>query len=171
MFQGVKNKKPLSESEALARAAALCSAGEHCVSDIEEKLSKWGQEPEAQARIIAYLIDEKYIDESRFARAYANDKMRYAKWGKKKISMNLRMLGVSDEDRTAALDQLPQEEYEGILEDLLQAKARSVKASSNYERNGKLIRFALSRGFEMAVIMKHLPNPDEVPDIEEEETL
>lgn len=168
MFQKV-NKKTLSEAEAKSRAESLCSTGEHCISDIEEKLARWGQSPEVQARIIAHLIDEKYIDESRFCRAYANDKMRYSKWGRIKIGMNLKMLGVSEQDRKAALAQLPQEEYEEILSDLLAQKVRTIKAKSNYERNGKLIRFAMGRGFEMSLIMAHIPDPDESPEIDEED--
>lgn len=168
MFQKV-NKKPLSEAEAKSRAESLCSTGEHCVSEIEEKLARWGQSPEVQARIIAHLIEEKYIDESRFCRAYAHDKMRYSKWGRIKIGMNLKMLGVSEQDRKEALAELPQDEYEEILDALLAQKVRSVKAKNNFERNGKLIRFAMGRGFELSLIMQHIPDPDESPEIDEEE--
>lgn len=142
-------KKTYTEQEALARAAALCSAGEQCVSQIEEKLARWGQDAEAQARIIAHLIAEKYIDESRFARAYALDKSRYSGWGRVKIGMYLRHLGISEADRREALAQLPADEYRDTLARILAAKARSVKAATPYERRAKLIRFALGRGFEM----------------------
>lgn len=145
-------KRTYTESEALSRAAALCSAGEQCVSQIEEKLARWGQPAEAQTRIIEHLIEEKYIDESRFARAYALDKLRYSGWGRVKIGMCLRHLGIAEADRRRALADLPADEYRDTLDRLLSAKARSVKAATPYERRGKLIRFALGRGFVMEEI-------------------
>ncbi len=150
-------KKEYNEKEATLRAAALCSASEQCISQIEEKLEKWGQGPEAVARILKRLVKEKYIDESRFARAYALDKFRYNGWGKMKIRYNLRHLGISQEDIDQGIFSIPDEEYRASLSKLLAAKSRSVKASSTYERNGKLIRFATGRGFEMNLIMSCLP--------------
>ncbi len=150
-------KKECNEKEATLRAADLCSASEQCRSQIEEKLKKWGQSPEATARILRKLVTEKFIDEGRFARAYALDKFRYNGWGKMKIRYNLRYLGISQEDCDAGIRAIPDEEYCDALTKLLAAKSRSLKAMSAYERNGKLIRFATGRGFEVDLIMNCLP--------------
>ncbi len=149
-------KKEYNEKEATLRAAGLCSASEHCLSQIKEKLEKWGQGPEAIERILKKLVKEGYIDESRYSRAYALDKFRYNGWGKVKIRYNLRHLGISQQDCDQGIRAIPDEEYRDSLSQLLAAKARSVKASSTYERNGKLIRFATGRGFEMDLIMSCL---------------
>lgn len=149
-------KKEYSEKEALMRAAALCSAGEQCVSQIEEKLQRWGVDPEAQQRIINQLVEEKYIDEQRFANAYAKDKLRYNHWGRVKIALYLRQLGIASSLIRQALDKLPNDEYFKILTHLIESKTTSVKASSDYEQRGKLIRFALGRGFEMDEILEAL---------------
>ncbi len=153
--------KELSESEALQRAAALCSTRECCISEIEEKLARWGQSRETQARIIARLLDERFIDESRFCRAYALDKLRYNHWGRVKISQALRMLGVDDTDREQAVRALPETEYNEILRHLADSKRPSIKGSSAYERNGKLIRFLLGRGFEMDRIRRAVDETDD----------
>lgn len=149
-------KKEYSEKEALSRAASLCSAGEQCVSQIEEKLQRWGVDPEAQQRIINQLVEEKYIDEQRFANAYAKDKLRYNHWGRVKIALYLRQLGIASSLIRQALDKLPNDEYFKILTHLIVSKTTSVKASSDYEQRGKLIRFALGRGFEMDEILEAL---------------
>ena len=143
--------KILSEAEALNRAASLCSQRECCVSEIELKLTNWGQPEAVQQRIIDRLIKEKYIDEARFCRAYALDKMRYNHWGRIKISQMLRLLGVPDSDRENALAELPEEEYIDILQHLIQQKLPTIKGRSNYERNGKLLRFLAGRGFETSL--------------------
>ncbi len=87
----------------LKKAAALCSRAEYCESQIEEKLRRWGADEEETARIIAKLIDEKYIDNERYCRAFVNDKFRYAHWGRMKIRQALRFQGLPDGTVSEAL--------------------------------------------------------------------
>ena len=138
----------ITEKDALSKAAALCSRRECCVSEIRQKLEQWGAPAESRERIVDRLIDEKYIDESRFARAFALDKLRYNHWGRIKIDQSMRLLGISPDDRRTALDELPADEYRDILQHLVRTKLPTIKASSDYERQGKLMRFLASRGFE-----------------------
>ena len=144
----------------LYRAASLCAGSEHCCHDIREKLQKWGATPEETNEIVEHLIAEKYIDEERYARAYSRDKMRYSHWGRQKIDQGLRLLQISSPLRQQALAELPEEEYLDILSSILQSKQRSVKGKNAYERRGKLIRFALGRGFEMDLIRECLPEEE-----------
>lgn len=150
-------KKPITEQDALFRITALCAQSEQCEHALREKMIRWGLTEEACDRIIDRLYDEKYIDEERFARAYARDKMRYNHWGRQKIDQGMRLLRISTAARRAALDELPEQEYLEILQHILKSKARQVKGETEYERTGKLIRFALGRGFEMNLIYKIVP--------------
>lgn len=143
-----------SEKEALNKAAALCSRKECCESEVREKLTLWKQPSEVQDRIIGKLLAEGYIDEVRFCKAYAMDKLRYNHWGRIKINQMLRHLQVDDQAREAALEALTDEEYMDILRRVAQSKLPSIKARTAYERQGKLTRFLLSRGFEMGFIRK-----------------
>lgn len=154
-------KKAITEQDALFRVTALCAQCEQCEHSLREKMLKWGLDEEACDRIIDQLYEEKYLDELRFARAYAKDKMRYNHWGRQKIDQGMRLLRISNASRRTALEELPAEEYAEILQHILATKARQVKAESNYERNGKLIRFALGRGFEMNLIYKNLPEVED----------
>ncbi|MCD8302428.1 MAG: RecX family transcriptional regulator [Prevotellaceae bacterium] len=154
-------RREYTEKEALSKAAALCSASEQCASQIDAKLEKWGLAPEARARIIARLVSERFIDESRFARAYSLDKFRFSGWGRVKILYCLRHLGINDVDCQTGLSAIPDAEYRRSLSALLAAKSRSVKAASPYEHRAKLLRFASSRGFEAEEILRSLPDLDE----------
>lgn len=139
----------ITEEEALNRMAAYCSAAEHCKAEVNEKLQKWSLPYEAIDRIIDRLVAEKFIDEGRYCKAFVNDKFRFAKWGKMKIAQALYMKKISREVVYGCLDEIDEEEYLTILSGLISAKRKSVHAKNEFELNGKLIRFALSRGFEM----------------------
>lgn len=159
-----KTIEPISYQTALQRAAALCAGSEHCCYDISEKLKKWSVSKSDTERIIDYLIEEKYIDEKRFSTAYAKDKMRYNKWGRSKIDQGLRLLRIDAPLRRQALNSLPEDEYIQVLSNLLLSKSHSVSAPNTYQRNMKLVRFALGRGFEMDLIRTCLPPSDEEDD-------
>ena len=119
---------------------------------------------DAHEAIVAHLIKERYIDQCRFAVAFVRDKYRFNQWGRIKIAQALRMKHVASDAISEALDEIDEEEYEDILTSLLQKKSRSVKANSEYERNGKLIRFAVSHGYDMGEIfrcMKRMGYEDE----------
>ena len=146
----------LNFEQGLQRAAALCCQSEHCVADITEKLLRWGVSREDSDRIIDRLIDEKYIDESRYALAYVRDKVRFSHWGRVKIKSMLRMLRVSELDIRNAFDSFDEDEYLGVLEDVIESKRRTLPEAESYASRVKLIRFALQRGFEMHEITKFI---------------
>ena len=140
--------KTYTYEQALARAAALCSGSEHCSSEIRKKLLLWGLSPTQTEKAISYLIDEKYIDNKRFCRAYCLDKFRYNHWGRIKITQMLRMLEMDTSDINEGLEAIPEEEYQEVLQHILEQKKKQLKDSDPYIRKGKLVRHALSRGFE-----------------------
>ena len=146
----------LNFEQGLQRAAALCCQSEHCVADITEKLLRWGVSREDSDRIIDRLIDEKYIDESRYALAYVRDKVRFSHWGRVKIKSMLRMLRVSEQDIRNAFDSFDEDEYLGVLENVIESKRRALPEAESYASRIKLIRFALQRGFEMHEITKFI---------------
>ena len=153
-------KKELSENELRYKAEAYCSLTEHCISEVQDKLEGWGAAPEAAGRIIAHLLEEKYIDEQRFCKAFVRDKYRFNGWGRNKIVQALRLKHLPGEVIALGLEEIDEEEYRSILAGLIAQKNRSVKARNDYERNGKLVRFAISRGFEMEVILPCVKQTD-----------
>jgi regulatory protein len=146
----------LNFEQGLQRAAGLCCQSEHCVADITEKLLRWGVSREDSDRIIDRLIDEKYIDESRYALAYVRDKVRFSHWGRVKIKSMLRMLRISEQDISNAFDSFDEDEYLGVLEGVIESKRKTLPEAESYASRVKLIRFALQRGFEMHEIAKFI---------------
>ena len=156
----------ITETDALSRLAAYCSTAEHCRAEVTEKLQRWGISYDAIDRIINRLEQEKYIDEERFCRAFIHDKYRFAKWGKVKIAQALQLKKISYNTCRQFLNEIDEEEYLSILDSLLTAKKKSIHAENEYELNGKLMRFALSRGFEMKDIRRCIQLSDENDDFE-----
>jgi regulatory protein len=146
--------KTVSESQALSRMANLCARREYCVFDIETKLKRYDLDKETIENIITHLIKEKYIDEVRYTRGFIKDKIRFNRWGKTKIEYALRQKRVPEEIVTEAFLEYTDEELNNSLQDLLQAKWKTIKGDSDYEKRNKLIRFGLSRGFDMNNVLK-----------------
>ena len=146
--------KTLTYEQALSRAAALCSGSEHCSSEIRKKLLLWGLSPTQSEKAITFLNEEKYIDSQRFCRAYCLDKFRYNHWGRIKISQMLRLLEMDSTDINEGLDAIPGEEYQEVLQHILKLKNKQLRDSDPYIRKGKLVRHALSRGFETHLILE-----------------
>ncbi len=154
------NNDTITEQQALQRLMALCARGEHSSGEMLEKMRRWNVDDEAQARIMQRLINERYVDDERFARAFVNDKIKYNQWGSRRIEQALWQKGIDKETRQAVLAEIDDEQYLEVLRPLLKAKARSVKANSEYERQMKLARFAMGRGFTFNLIQQCLPEAD-----------
>ena len=144
--------KEVTEQGAYLQLAQLCARSEHCQHEMLEKMRKWEMSDEAQARVMQRLIQERYVDDERYARAFVKDKIRYNKWGRRKVEQALWTKRISDDIRTAVLAEVDDEQYLSVLRPLLKQKRRSIKAASDYELNQKLVKFALSRGFTYDII-------------------
>lgn len=156
----------ITETDALSRVAAYCSTAEHCRAEVTEKLQRWGIPYDAIDRIINRLEQEKYIDEERFCRDFIHDKYRFAKWGKIKIGQALQLKKIPQSVFYRYLNEIDEDEYLAILDNLLAVKRKSVHAENEYELNNKLVRFALSRGFEMKDIRHCITLSDENDELE-----
>ncbi len=143
-----KKNKEVTEKEAASRLEAMCSRAEHCTFDMQEKMKRWGIDNDIQMRIIASLKKNKYINDERYARAFARDKIEYNKWGRRKVDQALRIKRIDEDIRNRVLNEIDNSKYAETLQPLLIAKMKSTKANSDYELSCKLIRFALGRGFE-----------------------
>lgn len=142
----------MTTDEILYKLAARCSTSEQCLSDVEAKLKRYDLSEEERTRILQHLVEEKYIDDKRYAEAFVRDKYRFNKWGRIKIAQGLRMKGIDNGTVNVAMGVIDETEYLHILRELIKAKRKSTRGKSDYEVNGKLIRFAIGRGFEFAAI-------------------
>ena len=151
-----------TENDAYLTLAALCAQAEHCQYEMLEKMRRWELPDEAQARVMARLIKERYVDDERYAQAFVKDKIRYNKWGRRKVEQALWQKHIGEDIRNRVLDEVDDDEYLSVLRPLLKQKRKSVKANSDYELNQKLMRFAVGRGFTFDIIRQCI-------DVEEDE--
>ena len=160
-------KKEMNEQEAYLQLAALCAQAEHCEQEMRDKMKRWELDEMVQNHVINRLTEERYIDNERYARAFVKDKIRYNKWGRRKVQQALWQKHIEQEIQQQVLDEIDEKEYLDVLRPLLKQKRKSIKAENDYELNQKLVRFALSRGFTFDIIRQCL-NVDEIDEYEED---
>lgn len=160
-------KKEMNEQEAYLQLAALCAQAEHCEQEMRDKMKRWELDETVQNHVINRLTEERYIDNERYARAFVKDKIRYNKWGRRKVQQALWMKRIDTDIQQRVLDEIDEKEYLDVLRPLLKQKRKSIKAENDYELNQKLVRFALSRGFTFDIIRQCL-NVDEIDEYEED---
>lgn len=164
-------KKELTEKEAFNKAATYCSRSEHCPSEVREKLYQWGiKDEEPQQRIIQQLMDEKYLDEGRFCRAFVHDKFHFNHWGRQKIAMYLSQKRLPAPLIQEALEDISDDDSLQEAQALLANKQRSIKADSSYELYAKLMRFASARGIEADIAHQAIKQITEGCPTEDDET-
>jgi regulatory protein len=136
----------------LSKAMAICSKREYCTEDIRSKLLSWGlREPESE-KILARLLNENFIDESRYAEAFVRDRFRYNKWGKVKISAHLKAKRIQPDKINSALNSIDNDTYKNTVKEIIQSHRKNIKAKNQYDLKGKLLRFGLSRGYESELL-------------------
>ena len=140
------------QQECYNRAAMLCSKSEKSSGSVGKKLQEWGLSPEDAEPVLKKLTDNQFIDDRRFARSYARDKFRLNKWGKIKISYQLRAEKIPGPLIDQAIQEIEDGAYLETLTKLLFDKNKTLKAANPYERRGKLLRFAQGHGFEPELI-------------------
>ena len=155
-------KKEMTEQEAYLQLATLCAQAEHCEQEMRDKMKRWEIDETAQNRIIDRLVKERYIDNERYARAFVKDKIRYNKWGRRKVQQALWMKRIDNDIQQRVLDEIDDKEYLDVLRPLLKQKRKSTKAANDYELNQKLVRFALGRGFTFDIIRQCLELDEEM---------
>ena len=146
----------------------MCAQAEHCEQEMRDKMRRWAIDPDAQDRVVARLVKERYVDNERYARAFVKDKIRYNKWGRRKVMQALWMKRIDDDIQRSVLDEIDDKEYIDVLVPLLKQKRKTIKAKSDYELNQKLVRFALSRGFDFSIIRQCMDVDDEMAELDED---
>jgi len=145
----------LDFAQSFNKAADYCASQEHCISDVTLKLKSWGISKDFFDKIVKKLIKEGFIDEKRYALAFASGKFRMIGWGRIKIAAGLRMKYIPSHLINEAMASIDQEEYTTYLEDILHKKI--IHSGGNtIENQQKALRYAASRGFEPVLIMQFL---------------
>ena len=146
----------MTEKEGLERAYRYCTAAEHCRSEVRAMLERHQTDEFSICHILEQLEKERYIDESRYARAFVHDKLCLARWGRIKMSYALRQKRIPEDIIDEAISSIDPDDYCAALKDVADYLRLSVKGSDEYERNMYLMKRICSRGFEPSLVSSFL---------------
>src|SRR5437016_5568769 len=127
MDEQTKPKKKLTPNQALSKAQLSCAYQERCQQEMRDKLYEWGLFSDAVESIIANLISDNYLNEERFAKAYAGGKFRIKKWGRIKIKIELKKRKISDYCIRKAMEEIEEVEYIKTLNALIAKKSKEIR--------------------------------------------
>ena len=154
----------MTESEGKTLAERYCSGAEHCCAEVRTMLERHKVEADEIALILKHLVKEGYVDEGRYADAFVHDKVRFAKWGRVKISQALWQKRIPADVADAALARIDENEYMAALKEVVASRYRQTKGATEYERKMKTMKSVCSRGYEPALVRKVMNLQDSIDD-------
>ena len=152
--------KPLTPDQVLDKMAKYCAYQERCVKDVKDKLKTFDLPQEEKDKILDYLLDNRFVNDERFAMAFVRGKVNQSGWGVNKIRFHLIQKGIDKEIIDEALGQTDEEVYRQRLIDILRTKAKTVKAENDFEKKRKLAAYAMQKGFEGSLVWEVLKELD-----------
>lgn len=146
------NKRVYDIKIAIERLKNYCALQDRCQWDVTQKMKEWGLLEMTQNHILEILIQEKYVDEERFTQSFCRGKFLIKKWGKVKITNELKKKKISDICIKKGLEEIDLTEYDLLLENLLTKKNDTLRDKNHFTRKSKLARFLIQRGFERNLV-------------------
>ena len=144
--------KPLTPDQVLDKIAKYCAYQERCVKDVRDKLKTFDIPQKEKDEILDYLLDNRFVNDERFAKSFVRGKINQSGWGVNKIRFHLIQKGIDKEIIDEALGQTDEETYRQRLIDILKTKSKTVKAENDFERKRKLAAYAMQKGFEGSLV-------------------
>ncbi len=144
--------QPLTPDQVLDKMAKYCAYQERCVKDVRDKLKTFDLPQKEKDKIIDYLVDNRFVNDERFARSFVRGKINQSGWGINKIRFHLIQKGIAKDIIDEALTQTDEDLYRQRLIDILKTKSKTVKAENDFERKSKLAAYAMQKGFEGSLV-------------------
>ena len=148
--------KPLTPDQVLDKMAKYCAYQERCVKDVKDKLKTFDIPQEEKTKILDYLLDNRFVNDERFAKIFVQSKSNQNDWGANKIRYHLIQKGIAKDIIEEALGQTDEEVYRQRLIEILKTKAKTIKAASDFEKKRKLAAYAMQKGFEASLVWEVL---------------
>ena len=148
--------KPLTPDLVLDKMAKYCAYQERCVKEVRDKLKTFDIAEEDKTKILDYLLDNRFVNDERYAKAFVRGKVNQSGWGINKIRFHLIQKGIDKDIIDEALGQTDEEAYRQRLIEILKTKAKTIKAASDFEKKRKLAAYAMQKGFEGSLVWETL---------------
>ncbi len=152
------NQKVFTVDEIKKKLEYYCAYQDRCHQEVEKKLSEFRLIPEARELILIHLIQNDFLNEQRFAQSFARGKFRIKKWGRKRITQELKYRNISTYNIKSAMKEIDADEYYETLHTLATAKFESLKETNVYIKKQKLYQYLYRRGFESDLIQEVIKN-------------
>jgi regulatory protein len=149
-------RKTYTPKEAMLKAAAYCAYQERCHQEVEDKLSEWGVYGTDAGEIIIALMEQNYLNEERFAKAFAGGKFRVKRWGRNRIRMELKARKVSDYCIRSGMKEIDEDQYAETLRTLAEDKLSTVKAPGSAAAKAKTAQYLIGKGYEADLVWNTL---------------
>jgi len=149
MFQNVKT---FTVDEAKKKLEHYCAYQERCHQEVQQKLKSMNMIPEASDVIIVHLLQHNFLNEERFAKTFVRGKFNIKKWGKYRLTRELKRKDISKYNINQALNEIKEEEYVEVFNDLAEKKAFLIKEKNSYKKKKKLTDYLLYRGWESYLV-------------------
>lgn len=155
--------KKFSPQEALEKIRRYCAYQERSHLEVRKKLYEYGLFREQVDDLITRLITDGFLNEERFARAFAGGKFRMKKWGRLKIEKALEAKGVSRNCIRLGLSEIDETAYRQTLKEILKTKASQTDTVDLFQKKNKVSHYALQKGYEPELIWEILRSEDTLP--------
>jgi regulatory protein len=136
--------------------AKFCAYQERCVKDVRDKLKTFDIPEEEKTKILDYLLDNRFVNDERFAKSFVRGKVNQSGWGINKIRFHLIQKGIAKDIIDEVLGQTDEEVYRLRLIEILKTKSKTVKAENDFEKRRKLAAYAMQKGFEGILVWEVL---------------
>jgi regulatory protein len=147
-----QTKKSFTAFEAFSKICRYCAYQERSHSEVKNKLLEYGLRSAQVDEILAHLITEGFLNEERYAKAFAGGKFRIMKWGKLKIQRELESSGVSPRNIAIGLKEIDSSEYSRALFSLVKKKSSQLEDENIFKKKSKVARFVIGKGFEPELV-------------------
>lgn len=147
-----KKTETYTLEEATKKLEGYCAYQERCHKEVVQKLRNMNMIPEAIDEIVAQLIQENYLNEERFAQSYARGKFNIKKWGRIRITRELKFRGISKYNIKTALKEIEDDQYLITLDELSHKRLRAINETNIQKRRKKLADYLLYRGWESHLV-------------------
>ena len=145
-------KIQLSPKEALVKIQHYCAYQERSHKEVKNKLFEYGLYASEVDEILAQVITDGFLNEERFAKAFAGGKFRIKKWGRLKIKQELEMLGLTSRCVASGLKEIDASDYKKALKALIRKKASQITEKNEFKRKSLVARFVIGKGYESEIV-------------------
>lgn len=151
-----QQSKSYTVQEATKKIESYCAYQDRCHKEVVSKLKDMGMIPIAIDTIIAQLIEDRFLNEERFAKSFARGKFKIKKWGKNRIVRELKFRDISKYNITTALKEIEPEVYLTTLDNLAKKRLDQITETNTQKRRKKLADYLLYRGWESHLVYEKL---------------